>query len=101
MTDRRPAPQHEAPDPPDRSAWQKIRNESWPLRDKHGHGHARGIPTQAPVPVMVWLDFERDGICWLRARAIRWHGDSVCVAVADERLAVPYVWVSTADVQRL
>ncbi len=49
---------------------------------------------------MVWLDFERDGVCWLPARAVRWHGRHVCVAVADARLQVSYVWVDATDVQR-
>ncbi|QMW67911.1 hypothetical protein H4N58_08690 [Mumia sp. ZJ1417] len=44
-----------------------------------------------PVPVMVWLHFELDRVSWVRAPAIRWRGQHVCVAVDDERLEVPYV----------
>ncbi|KAA1423391.1 hypothetical protein FE697_007205 [Mumia zhuanghuii] len=96
----RVAPNHSAPDPPERRLWQRVLNECWPLTDKGGNGHARGIPTRPAVPVMVWLDFERDGVCWLRAQAVRWHGRHVCVMLTDDRLPVAYVWVEATDVQR-
>jgi hypothetical protein len=101
MVDRLPAPNHSAPDPPDRSVWQRVRNESWPLKDRDGNGHARGVENRAPVPVMVWLDFDRDGVCWLPARAMRWHRSHVCVTLTDDRLPTPYVWLDAGDVQRL
>ncbi|KAA1423310.1 hypothetical protein FE697_006725 [Mumia zhuanghuii] len=100
MTTRFIHPHHSAPDPPDRSTWQKVRNVSWPFHDQDDNGHARGIPSRTPILIMVWLDFEHDGLCWLPAQAVRWHRDRVCVYLSDDRLAVPYVWVAVTDVQR-
>src|SRR5213076_2894870 len=78
-------------------AKQKVRNMSWP-QHKDGIGQAVGRqyedkPPEQQIDVQVRADFTDDGEQWLDGRAIRWHGDHVCVLVRDDRLASPYLWV--------
>ena len=92
---------HSAPDPPDRSRWQAVTNESWPLRDRNGQGHARGIHDRDdPIAVDVRIVWSEDGEEWVAGRAVRWTRTHVCVSVGDSRLQVPYVWVLAREVRR-
>lgn len=80
---------HQAPPPPDRSRWQKILNEHWPLVDRQGNRHARGVPDQKhPIAVRVRVVWERDGETWLDGMARRWTTGpraAVYVSIDDER----------------
>lgn len=82
------------------SRYQKVENESWPLRDKNGF-HARGIKTRDyTIPVTVRLVFKRDGETFLEGRADRWTKTHVHVSLVDPRLQVDGVWVRAGDVKR-
>jgi len=91
---------HSAPPPPDRSRWQEVLNQSWPLVDEHGKRHARGIPNRDPIAVRVRVVFDGDGETWLDGQAVRWHNQSVMVEVDDPRLQTRRVWVDAGDVKR-
>lgn len=86
-----------------RSSYRTVLNESWPLRDRKGARHARGIPDQPnPIPVEVRLELDPDGEVWLPGRAARWTRTHVYVnGLADDRIAIRAVWVVAADVRRV
>lgn len=78
---------------------QHVLNESWPLTDRDGKTHARGIPDQDRIDVEVRIVWERDGEQWVAGRATRWTASHVFVRVRDPRLLVPHVWVRAGDVR--
>lgn len=87
--------------PPPHRNWQRVLNQSWPLRDDKGQPHARGIKdVDHPIPVTVRIIWEHDGEEHLDGIATRWHGRSVHVAISDWRAQVQGVWVDAADVRR-
>jgi len=92
---------HKAPPPPDRSKWQRARNEHWPFVDRDGQRHARGVPDQKnPIPVRVRVVWDRDGEEWIDGGARRWTQTAVLVTFDDHRLQVGGVWVVPSDVER-
>ncbi|WP_284250353.1 hypothetical protein [Litorihabitans aurantiacus] len=53
-----------------------------------------------PIPVVVRLVWERDGVEVVRGRATAWTRQLVLVEVVDARLMVNGVWLALADVRR-
>lgn len=84
-----------------RAGTQSIANESWPLRDKTGEEHARGIEDQpTPIDVEVRIEWARDGEEWIVGTAWRWTASHVFVRFEDPRSLIGFVWVRARDVRR-
>lgn len=89
--------------PPAHPPRERVLNEHWPLCDRDGTRHARGIqdrPADQQIPVTVRLVLERRGEVWLAGTAVRWHGESVYVAVDDRDILGSAAWVHASDVRR-
>lgn len=80
--------------------YQKVLNQSWPLRHPDGSSHARGIDTRPAIDVTVRLVLERDGETFLDGQADRWTKTHVHVSLSDPRLQVNGAWVLAEDVKR-
>ena len=78
---------------------QRIVNQSWPLHDRQGHGHARGIPDHPSIPVRARIVWGVDGEEWIDCRADRWTLTHVHVEFSDPRAQVDGVWLRVTDVR--
>jgi hypothetical protein len=91
---------HEAPKTFDWKKIQKILNQSWPLHDRNGKAHARGIPDRPSILVRARIVWELDGEEWIDARATRWTRTHVHVEFADPRAQINGAWLRADDVKR-